>query len=56
MPPIFNRDNSNMDLTHHRKSPWGFTKEFDDSHLTARAKYIRDNFDYEYGNNIDEDS
>ena len=55
MPPIFNRDLSNMDLTHHIKPQWGFQLNSDDKHLTSRAKFIRDHYDYEYGSMILDD-
>ena len=54
MPPIFNRDHSNMDITHHRSSPWGFNPP-DESHLTSRARFIKDNYDYDYGSTIIEE-
>ena len=52
MPPIFNRDASNMDLAHHPKTKSAFTQRPDDVFLSGRAKYIRDNFDYDTGSNI----
>jgi hypothetical protein len=49
MPPIFNRDVSNTDLSSHPKikNKSAFSRHYEQK-IPARAKYIRDNFGY-YG-------